>query len=109
MRGLGDLIRALALARQHGLDARLLLLGLLTPGGNSSLPCEGLGALSDLVRELGLVDQVVFGDRVASKVLSSYFSFIYLMVVPRKPDLMCVLVSPMKPIKAGTFRIQLLL
>ena len=107
--GLDDLIRAFALARQHGLEARLLLLGSLTPSGNGSLPCERLGVLNDLVLELGLSNQVVFGGRVAPQVLSSYFSFIDLMVVPRKPELVCELVSPLKPMEAVANGTQLLL
>ena len=107
--GLDDLIRAFALARQHGLEARLLLLGSLTPAGNSSLPCERLGVLSDLVLELGLANQVVVAGRVAPEVLPSYFSFIDLMVVPRKPDLVCELVSPLKPMEAVANGTQLLL
>ena len=107
--GLDDLIRAFALARQHGLEAKLLLLGSLTRSGNSSLPCERLGELSDLVLELELANQVVFGKRVAPEVLPSYFSFVDLMVVPRKPELVCELVSPLKPMEAVANGTRLLL
>jgi glycosyltransferase involved in cell wall biosynthesis len=107
--GLEDLIRSFALARQQGLEARLLLVGSLTQGGNKSESCQSSDYLRNLAYELGIADQIVFTGRVAPEMISNYYPLIDLMVIPRRPELVCEIVSPIKPLEAASHGIQLLL
>ena len=107
--GLEDLVRSFALARQQGLKARLLLVGSLTQGGNKSESCQSSNYLRNLAYELGIADQIVFTGRVAPEMISNYYPLIDLMVIPRRPELVCEIVSPIKPLEAASHGIQLLL
>lgn len=107
--GLEGLIRSFALARQQGLEARLLLVGSLTKGGIKSESCQSSDSLRNLAYELGIADQIVFTGRVAPEMLSSYYPLVDLMVIPRRPELVCEIVSPIKTLEAAAHGVQLLL
>ena len=107
--GLEDLIRAFAVAVQQGLKARLLFVGSLVDGGNPSLSCQSSTKLKNMAEELGVAGLIIFVGRVDPDMLPNYYSFIDLMVIPRRPELVCELVTPMKPLEAAAYGTQMLL
>lgn len=107
--GLDELITAFAIARRHGLEARLLLVGSLSEAGNSGQPCQSRDRLLSLSRKLGVHDHLVFTGRVPPLTVASYYPLIDLMVIPRRPERVCEIVSPLKPLEAAAHGTQLLL
>jgi glycosyltransferase involved in cell wall biosynthesis len=88
--GLDDLVSAAAMLRDRGRDFRILLVG----------DGEAQAALMEQVRELGLKDRVIAPGRVPSTEVTSYYSLIDICPFPRKPILLCEIVSPLKPFEA---------
>ena len=107
--GLDNLISAFALARQQGLDACLLLVGSLSKAGRSGQPCESADRLIALASQLGVADRLVLTGRVPPQSVASYYPLIDLVVIPRRPERVCEIVSPLKPLEAAANGAQLLL
>ncbi|MFZ0406577.1 MAG: glycosyltransferase family 4 protein [Cyanobium sp.] len=107
--GLDDLITAFAIARQQGLEARLLLVGSLSQSGSSGQPCQSSDRLFSLARQLGIADRLVFTGRVPPHTVANYYPLIDLVVIPSRPERVCEIVSPLKPLEAAAQGTQLLL
>jgi glycosyltransferase involved in cell wall biosynthesis len=86
--GLDDLVDAVILARSQGIDLRLLI-----AGDGVALP-----ALRERARELG--EHAVFTGRVSQAEAIEYQLALDAIVVPRKDEPVCRLVTPIKPIEA---------
>lgn len=88
--GLDDLLHAVQrlAARYPGL--RALIIG----GGDQ------LEALQALAVELEVTDKVVFTGRVARADVARHLALCDCLVVPRKPERVCELVTPLKPLEA---------
>ena len=87
--GLDDLVDAVALARQQGTDMRLLIAG------------DGV-ALPELRERAAaaLGGKAVFTGRVSQAQAINYQLALDVIVVPRKDEPVCRLVTPIKPIEA---------
>lgn len=86
--GLDDLIDAVIMARAQGTDLRLLIAG------------DGV-ALPDLrERAAALGENVIFTGRVSQSEATEYQLGLDAIVVPRKNEPVCRLVTPIKPIEA---------
>ena len=86
--GLDDLVDAVKLARHNGVDLRLLI-----AGDGVALP-----ELRERARPLG--NNVVFTGRVSQTLAIEYQLALDAIVVPRKDEPVCRLVTPIKPIEA---------
>ena len=86
--GLDDLVDAVILARSQGIDLRLLV-----AGDGVALP-----ALRERARELG--EHAVFTGRVSQAEAIERQLALDAIVVPRKDEPVCRLVTPIKPIEA---------
>ena len=86
--GLDDLVDAVIFARSQGTDLRLLI-----AGDGVALP-----ALRERARELG--EHAVFTGRVAQTEAIDHQLALDAIVVPRKDEPVCRLVTPIKPIEA---------
>jgi glycosyltransferase involved in cell wall biosynthesis len=106
--GLDDLLAAFALAHWQGLDARLLLIGSLTQSGSHG-PCQSRDRLLALANQLNIADRLVLTGRVPPHTVASYYPLIDLVVIPRRPERVCEIVSPLKPLEAAAHGTQLLL
>ena len=86
--GLDDLIEAVIIARDQGIDLRLLIAG------------DGV-ALPELRERAGVLgDKAVFTGRVSQAEAIEYQLALDAIVVPRKNEPVCRLVTPIKPIEA---------
>lgn len=106
--GLDDLLTAFALARRQGLEAHLLLVGSLTHSGSQG-PCQSKDRLLALANQLGIADRLVLTGRVPPQTVANYYPLIDLVVIPRRPERVCEIVSPLKPLEAAAHGTQLLL
>jgi len=88
--GLDDLLNAAAVAIDHGVDFRLLIVG----------DGQETAKLRELVTDLELDDYVIMPGRVPFEDVQRYYSLIDVAVFPRKPLLVTEMVSPMKPFEA---------
>ncbi|WP_159793752.1 glycosyltransferase [Puerhibacterium puerhi] len=89
--GLDTVLRAVALLRSRGVDVAALLVG------------DG-AARPDLVRlaaELGLGEHAILPGRVPRDVARTYLAALDAVLVPRRPDRVTRLVTPLKPVEAG--------
>lgn len=86
--GLDDLVDAVAIARAQGVDLRLLI-----AGDGTALP-----SLRERARPLG--DNAVFTGRVSQKSAIAHQLALDAIVVPRKDEPVCRLVTPIKPVEA---------
>ncbi|AZT96042.1 glycosyltransferase family 4 protein [Brevibacterium aurantiacum] len=86
--GLDDLVDAVALARRQGTDMRLLIAG------------EGVALPELRERAAVLGDMAVFTGRVSQAQAIDYQLALDVIVVPRKDEPVCRLVTPIKPIEA---------
>lgn len=86
--GLDDLVDAVIFARSQGIDLRLLI-----AGDGVALP-----ALRERARELG--EYAVFTGRVSQAEAIEYQLALDAIVVPRKDEPVCQLVTPIKPVEA---------
>ena len=85
--GLDDLIEAVIIARDQGIDLRLLIAG------------DGV-ALPELRERAGVLgDKAVFTGRVSQTEAIEYQLALDAIVVPRKNEPVCRLVTPIKPIE----------
>lgn len=88
--GLDDLIRALALVRDRGINAKAAVVG-----DGVSLP--GLKALAE---DLGVAAHVVFPGRVSPKEAQAWYQALDAFVIPRKDTEVTRTVTPIKGLQA---------
>jgi len=96
--GLDDLLEVfhqLTLARDN---LKLLLVGDDRPSGVGEETV--LPGLKKRCAELGLNDKVIFTGRVPNSEVPGLYSLVDIAPFPRKPWLVCEMVSPMKPLEA---------
>ena len=86
--GIGTLLHAVKILRDRGIPARALIVGDGPEGG----------ALKRQAAELGL--DAIFTGRVPSARVRDYHAALDVFVVPRTPDRVCQLVTPLKPVEA---------
>lgn len=104
--GLEELIEALALVRQRGLDVALLLVGSGEPrgfGAGKFDACPKTTAYGALAHKLGVREFVFMPGRVSPEQAGEYYALLDAVVIPRRPFAVCELVSPMKPLEAASF------
>jgi glycosyltransferase involved in cell wall biosynthesis len=88
--GIGTLLEATKLLRDRGLPVRALIVG-DGPEGK---------ALQRQAAALGLGDAAIFTGRVPAAKVRQYHALLDVFVVPRTPDRVCQLVTPLKPVEA---------
>lgn len=109
--GLEDLIEAVALLRQRGVDMALVLVGSGEPRG------IGIGQAADpaaqayraLAEQLGISAHVVMPGRVKPDEAAGYYALMDVVVIPRRPFAVSEMVSPMKPLEAAAHGKRVLL
>ncbi|HEX5295755.1 MAG TPA: glycosyltransferase family 4 protein [Streptosporangiaceae bacterium] len=88
--GIGTLLEATAILRDRGVPARALIVG---DGPERA-------ALQRQAAEAGLAQAAVFTGRVPAAKVRQFHALLDIFVVPRTPDRVCQLVTPLKPIEA---------
>ena len=88
--GIGTLLEATRLLRERGLPVRALIVG-----DGPERP-----ALQRQAADLGLGEAVIFTGRVPAAKVREFHALLDVFVVPRTPDRVCQLVTPLKPIEA---------
>jgi glycosyltransferase involved in cell wall biosynthesis len=88
--GIGTLLEATQLLRERGMKVRALIVG---DGPERS-------ALQRQAAGLGLGEAAIFTGRVPSAKVREFHALLDVFVVPRTPDRVCQLVTPLKPIEA---------
>lgn len=89
--GLNTVLRTVALLRSRGLDVAALLVG-----DGAARP-----GLVRLAAELGLGEHAILPGRVPRDVARTYLVALDAVLVPRRPDRVTRLVTPLKPVEAG--------
>ena len=88
--GIGTLLEATKLLRDRGLPVRALIVG---DGPERA-------ALQHQADTLGLGEAAIFTGRVPAAKVREYHALLDVFVVPRTPDRVCQLVTPLKPVEA---------
>jgi glycosyltransferase involved in cell wall biosynthesis len=88
--GIGTLLEATAMLRARGVPARALIVG---DGPERA-------ALQRQAAQVGLADAAVFTGRVPASKVRQFHALLDVFVVPRTPDRVCQLVTPLKPVEA---------
>ncbi|HEY3651294.1 MAG TPA: glycosyltransferase family 4 protein [Streptosporangiaceae bacterium] len=88
--GVGTLLEATAILRARGVPARALIVG---DGPERA-------ALQRQAARAGLAEAAVFTGRVPAAKVRQFHALLDVFVVPRTPDRVCQLVTPLKPIEA---------
>jgi glycosyltransferase involved in cell wall biosynthesis len=88
--GIGTLLEATKLLRERGLPVRALIVG---DGPERK-------ALQRQAQALGLGEAAIFTGRVPAAKVREYHALLDVFVVPRTPDRVCQLVTPLKPVEA---------
>ena len=88
--GIGTLLEATAILRARGVPARALIVG---DGPERA-------ALQRQAARAGLADAAVFTGRVPAAKVRQFHALLDVFVVPRTPDRVCQLVTPLKPVEA---------
>ena len=88
--GIGTLLAATALLRGRGLPVRALIVG---DGPDRA-------ALQRQAKDLGLGQAAIFTGRVPAAKVREFHALLDVFVVPRTPDRVCQLVTPLKPVEA---------
>jgi glycosyltransferase involved in cell wall biosynthesis len=88
--GIGTLLKATAILRDRGVPVRALIVG---DGPERA-------ALQRQAAEAGLARAAVFTGRVPAAQVRQFHALLDIFVVPRTPDRVCQLVTPLKPIEA---------
>ncbi|HTX28371.1 MAG TPA: glycosyltransferase family 4 protein [Streptosporangiaceae bacterium] len=88
--GIGTLLEATKLLRERGLPVRALIVG---DGPERA-------ALQRQAAALGLGEAAIFTGRVPAAKVREYHALLDVFVVPRTPDRVCQLVTPLKPVEA---------
>jgi glycosyltransferase involved in cell wall biosynthesis len=88
--GIGTLLEATRLLRSRGLPVRALIVG---DGPERA-------ALQHQAAEAGLGEAAIFTGRVPAAKVREFHALLDVFVVPRTPDRVCQLVTPLKPVEA---------
>lgn len=96
--GLDDLAEACAILKLKGVPFRLLLVGNENASGQDVGPITA--KISELANTYGFNDWLIMPGRIPFEEVESYYSLIDIAPFPRKPQPVCELVSPMKPLEA---------
>ena len=88
--GIGTLLEATAILRARGVPARALIVG---DGPDRA-------ALQRQAARAGLAGAAVFPGRVPAAKVRQFHALLDVFVVPRTPDRVCQLVTPLKPVEA---------
>jgi glycosyltransferase involved in cell wall biosynthesis len=88
--GIGTLLEATAILRARGVAVRALIVG---DGPERA-------ALQRQAAEAGLAGAAVFTGRVPAAEVRQFHALLDVFVVPRTPDRVCQLVTPLKPVEA---------
>jgi glycosyltransferase involved in cell wall biosynthesis len=88
--GIGTLLEATAILRARGVPARALIVG---DGPERA-------ALQRQAERAGLAEAAVFPGRVPAAKVRQFHALLDVFVVPRTPDRVCQLVTPLKPVEA---------
>jgi glycosyltransferase involved in cell wall biosynthesis len=88
--GIGTLLEATAILRARGVPARALIVG---DGPERA-------ALQRQAAAIGLAGAAVFTGRVPAAKVRQFHALLDIFVVPRTPDRVCQLVTPLKPVEA---------
>jgi len=88
--GIGTLLEATAILRDRGVPVRALIVG---DGPERA-------ALQRQAAAVGLAQAAVFTGRVPAAKVRQFHALLDVFVVPRTPDRVCQLVTPLKPIEA---------
>ena len=102
--GLEDLIDAVARLRAQGLDLALVLVGSSARMGmepNGSGLCPAAQGYQALAQKLGMAESLYLPGRIDPAAVADYYGLLNLIVIPRRPVLVCELVSPLKPLEAA--------
>src|SRR6516165_10078898 len=88
--GIGTLLEATRLLKDRGLPVRALIVG---DGSERA-------ALQRQAADLGLGQVAIFTGRVPAAKVREFHALLDVFVVPRTPDRVCQLVTPLKPVEA---------
>ncbi len=88
--GIGTLLEATRILKDRGLKVRALIVG---DGPERS-------ALQRQAADLGLSEVAIFTGRVPAAKVREFHALLDVFVVPRTPDRVCQLVTPLKPVEA---------
>ena len=88
--GIGTLLEATAILRARGVPARALIVG---DGPERA-------ALQRQAAQAGLAGAATFTGRVPASKVRQFHALLDVFVVPRTPDRVCQLVTPLKPVEA---------
>jgi len=99
--GIDTLLQAIASLMDE--KVKLLVVGGNNPVNDSDKHDEVLEKFKKQAIDLGLQNKVVFTGRVAHEAVGDYIRAVDACVVPRKPDLVCELVSALKPLEYMAF------
>jgi glycosyltransferase involved in cell wall biosynthesis len=88
--GIGTLLEATRLLKDRGLKVRALIVG-----DGPERP-----ALQRQAADLGLGEAAIFTGRVPAAKVREFHALLDVFVVPRTPDRVCQLVTPLKPVEA---------
>jgi glycosyltransferase involved in cell wall biosynthesis len=88
--GIGTLLEATRLLKDRGLKVRALIVG---DGPERA-------ALQRQAADLGLGEAAIFTGRVPAAKVREFHALLDVFVVPRTPDRVCQLVTPLKPVEA---------
>jgi glycosyltransferase involved in cell wall biosynthesis len=88
--GIGTLLEATAILRARGVPARALIVG--DGPERAALQRQAAGT--------GLAQAAVFTGRVPAAKVRQFHALLDIFVVPRTPDRVCQLVTPLKPVEA---------
>jgi glycosyltransferase involved in cell wall biosynthesis len=88
--GIGTLLEATRLLKHRGLPVRALIVG---DGPERA-------ALQRQAADLGLGEAAIFTGRVPAVKVREFHALLDIFVVPRTPDRVCQLVTPLKPVEA---------
>jgi glycosyltransferase involved in cell wall biosynthesis len=88
--GIGTLLGATAILRARGVPVRALIVG---DGPERA-------ALQRQAVQAGLAEAAVFTGRVPASKVRQFHALLDIFVVPRTPDRVCQLVTPLKPVEA---------
>ena len=88
--GIGTLLEATAILRARGVPVRALMVG---DGPERA-------ALQRQAAQAGLAEAAVFTGRVPASKVRQFHALLDIFIVPRTPDRVCQLVTPLKPVEA---------
>ncbi len=100
--GLEHLVEACALLKNKGVEFRLLIVGNENASGSDRGPITEAIIQTALANEM--LDWVILPGRVPHDEVSNYYSLIDIAPFPRKPQPVCEMVSPMKPLEAAAMK-----